>query len=157
MNNIKGIPYLQVGFNKSGQRQNTPSIPQGTTDLIVISHGWNNTAAAAEDLYTKLFGNFVDVTAGDHAIAARKIAIIGVIWPSKKFDDLMTQLEGHGKSPGGAKLLSAADQAQAESAILEAISRAAPIFDDSGDNERIARLRGLVSNLENDPKAQEEF
>jgi len=157
MNNIKGIPYSQVVFDKNGQRQNTPRIPKGTTDLIVISHGWNNTAAAAEDLYTKLFSNFVEVTAGDHAIAARKITIIGVIWPSKKFDDLMTQFEGLGKSPGGAKLLSAADQAQAESAMLEAISRAAPIFDDPGDDERIARLQGLVPHLENDPKSQEEF
>ena len=157
MNNIKGIPYSQVVFDKDGRRQNTPSIPNGTTDLIVISHGWNNTAAAAEDLYTKLFSNFVAVTAGDHTIGARKITIIGVIWPSKKFDDLMTQLEGHGKSPGGAKSLSAADQAQAESAMLEAISRAAPIFDDSGDDQRIARLRELVPHLENDPKSQEEF
>jgi hypothetical protein len=157
MNNIKGIPYSQVVFDKNGQRQNTPAIPNGTTDLIVISHGWNNTAAAAEDLYTKLFSNFVDVTAGDRAIAARKITIIGVIWPAKKFDDLMTQLEGLGKSPGGAKSLSAGDQAQAESAMLEAISRAAPIFDDPGDDERIARLQGLVPHLENDPKSQEEF
>ena len=96
MNNIKGIPYSQVVFDKNGKRHNTPRIPHGTTDLIVISHGWNNTAAAAEDLYTKLFSNFVDVTARDHAIAARKITIIGVIWPSRKFDDLMTQLEGLG-------------------------------------------------------------
>jgi len=157
MNNIKGIPYSQVVFDKNGKRQNTPRIPHGTTDLIVISHGWNNTAAAAEDLYTKLFSNFVDVTARDHAIAARKITIIGVIWPSKKFDDLMTQLEGLGRSPEGAKLLSAVDQGQAESAMLEAISRAAPVFDDPGDDERIARLQGLVPLLENDPKSQEEF
>src|SRR3984893_12505778 len=100
MNNIKRIPYAEVGFGKDGKRPNRPAIPDGTTDLIVVSHGWNNTAAAAEDLYTKLFSNFADVTAGDHAIASRKIAIIGVIWPSKKFDDLMTQLEGGGKGAG---------------------------------------------------------
>ena len=50
MNNIKGIPYLEVVFDKDGKRQNTPVVPNGTTDLIVMSHGWNNTAAAAEDL-----------------------------------------------------------------------------------------------------------
>ena len=157
MNDIKGIPYAEVVFDKDGQRQNTPVIPDGATDLIVVSHGWNNTAAAAVDLYTKLFSNFADVTAGDKAIASRKIAIIGVIWPSKKFDDLMTQLEGSGKAPGGAKSLSAADQAQAEAAMLEAINRAAPIFDDPGDSERIARLQALVPTLEDDPGSQEEF
>jgi hypothetical protein len=157
MNNIKGIPYLEVVFDKDGKRQNTPVVPNGTTDLIVMSHGWNNTAAAAEDLYTKLFSNFVDATAGDQAIAARKIAIVGVIWPSKKFDDLMTQLEGNGKAPGGAKSLSAADQAQAEGAMIEAIKRAAPIFDDPGNDEQITRLQALVPKLEDDSKSQEEF
>jgi hypothetical protein len=157
MNNIKGIPYSEVVFDKNGGRQNTPVIPSGTSDLIVVSHGWNNTQAAAVDLYTKLFSNFADVTAGDHALAARKIAIVGVIWQSKKFDDLMTQLAGYGKAPGGAKSLTAADQAQAEAAMLEAINRTAPIFDDPGDNERIARLQALIPNLEDDSKSQEEF
>jgi hypothetical protein len=157
MNNIKGIPYLEVVFDKNGQRQNTPVIPSGITDLIVMSHGWNNLPAAAEELYTKLFGNFADVTVDDHTIAARKIAIVGVIWPSKKFDDLMTQLEGSGKAPGGAKSLSAADQAQAEAAMLEAISRSAPLFDDPGDAERIAGLKALVPKLETDAQAQEKF
>jgi hypothetical protein len=157
MNNIKGIPYAEVIFDKDGQRQDAPVIPDGTTDLIVVSHGWNNTAAAAEDLYTKLFSNFADVTAGDQAIASRKIAIIGVIWPSKKFDDLMTQLEGSGKAPGGAKSLSAADQSQAQAAMLEAINRAAPIFDDPDDSERIAKLQENVPTLEDDSDSQDEF
>jgi len=157
MNNIKRIPYAEVVFDKNGQRRNTPVIPEGTTDLIVVSHGWNNTAAAAEDLYTKLFSNFADVTAGDQAIASRKIAIIGVIWPSKKFDDLMSQLERNGKAPGGAKSLSAADQSQAEAAMLESINRASPIFDDPGDSELIARLHALVPTLEDDSGSQEEF
>jgi hypothetical protein len=157
MKEIKGIPYSEVVFDKDGKRQNKPVVPDGTTDLIVVSHGWNNTAAAAEDLYMKLFSNFADVTKGDEASASRKIAIIGVIWPSKKFDDLMTQLEGNGKAPGGAKSLSAADQAQAEAAMLEAINRAAPIFDDPGDSDRIAKLQALIPTLEDDFGAQEEF
>jgi len=157
MNNIKGIPYSEAVFDKNGNRQNTPVVPDGTSDLIVMCHGWNNTPAEALDLYTRLFGNFADVTAGDRALAARKITIVGVIWPSKKFDDLMTQLEGCGKAPGGAKSLSLADQAQAEAAMLEAIKRAAPIFDDPGDNERLARLQGLIPKLEHDSRSQEEF
>lgn len=157
MNEIKGIPYAEVRFDKDGRRQNTPVIPAGTTDVIVMSHGWNNDDAAAEELYTKLFTNFANVTAGDPAIGRRKIAIVGVIWPSKKFDELMTQLEGTGTAPGGAKSLSAADQAEAEAAMREAIKRAAPIFDDAGDADRIAKLQALVPKLENDAAAQEIF
>src|SRR5262245_15052674 len=109
MNKIKGIPYSEAVFDKNGSRQNTPVIPNDTREPIDVSHGWDNTPAAGLDLYTKRFGNFADVTAGDRALAGRKVAIVGVIWPSRKFDDLMTQLEEHGKAPGGAKSLSAAD------------------------------------------------
>src|ERR1700733_2016888 len=144
MNNIKGIPYFEVQFDKDGRRLNTPSVPPGQTGLIVMSHGWNNDAAAAEDLYVKLFSNLVDVTAGDPAFSHLKIAIIGVIWPSKKFDELMTQLEGTGKAAGGAKSLGAADRGAAEAAMQQAISRAAPAFDDPDDSDRIAKLQAIV-------------
>src|SRR5260370_28320710 len=140
MNEIKGIQYTEVKFDKDGQRQNTPVIPAGTTDVIVMSHGWNNDDAAAEELYTKLFTNFANVTAGDPAISGRKIAIVGVIWPSKKFDELMTQLEGTCTAPGGAKSLSAAYHAEAETAMPTAINTAAPIFDDPGGGDRITQL-----------------
>jgi hypothetical protein len=157
MDNIKGIPYFEVQFDKEGRRLNALAIPPGKTDLIVMSHGWNNDAAAAEDLYVKLFSNFADVTAGDSAFSNRRIAIIGVIWPSKKFDELMTQLEGTGSAPGGAKSLGAADQAEAEATMREAITRAAPAFDDPGDPARIAKLQALVPTLENDEDAQDQF
>ncbi len=157
MDNIKGIPYFEVQFDKEGRRLNALAIPSGKTDLIVMSHGWNNDAAAAEGLYVKLFSNFADVTAGDAAFSNRRIAIIGIIWPSKKFDELMTQLEGTGSAAGGAKSLGAADQAEAESAMREAINRAAPIFDDPGDSDRIAKLQALVPALEEDEEAQGQF
>jgi hypothetical protein len=157
MDNIKGIPYFEIPFDKEGRRLSTPSIPPGKTDFIVISHGWNNDAAAAEELYRKLFSNFAEVTADDPAFSDRKIAVIGVIWPSKKFDELMTQLEGSGTAPGGAKSLGAADQAAAENAMREAIARAAPAFDDPGDAGRVAKLQALVPKLETDEDAQGEF
>ena len=90
MDAIEGLPYSTAEFDKGGKLLRKPTVPVGTTDLIVVSHGWNNDREAAEALYLKLFKNFADVTRGDAAIAARKIAIVGVIWPSKKFDDLIT-------------------------------------------------------------------
>ncbi|MGH8527902.1 MAG: hypothetical protein ACREXY_27895, partial [Gammaproteobacteria bacterium] len=87
--NIKGIPYSTAEFDKEGKPLTQPTVPAGSTDLIVISHGWNNDRNEAEELYRKLFENFVDVTANDPAIKQRKIAVIGVIWPSKKLDEFM--------------------------------------------------------------------
>lgn len=160
MNDISGIPYVQVNFDANGRRLNAPSIPAGTTDLVVVSHGWNNSEQQAHELYTKLFTNFATVTQGDAAFATRKVAILGVVWPSKKFDELMTHLEGNGEVTGGAKSLGAGDKAAAEQAMREAIARAAGAFDQPGDEERLAKLRSLealVPKLENDPAAQEQF
>ena len=158
MTEIKGIPYAQVKFDKDGKRQNTPDVPAGTTDLIVVSHGWNNTEAAAQELYKKLFGNFSNQIKNDPAYKDRKVAIVGVIWPAKKFDDLMTQLSGSaGRDTGGAKSLGAADPAAAEAAMHEAIDRAAPAFDDPGDDQRIAKLHSLVPTLEKSKADQAAF
>ena len=158
MTEIKGIPYAQVKFDKDGKRQNTPDVPAGTTDLIVVSHGWNNTEAAAQELYKKLFGNFSNQIKNDPAYKDRKVAIVGVIWPAKKFDDLMTQLSGSaGRDAGGAKSLVAADPAAAEAAMHEAIDRAAPAFDDPGDDQRIAKLHSLVPTLEKSKADQAAF
>ena len=49
MNDIAGIPYVEAEFDKNGNLKNQVSLPSGVTDLIVISHGWNNDAAAARD------------------------------------------------------------------------------------------------------------
>ena len=155
-NHIKGIPYSAAEFDKAGKLLSQPTVPAGTTDLIVVSHGWNNDRADAEALYTKLFGNFADVTANDPAIKQRKIAIVGVIWPSKKFDDLMTQPKGS-KVAGGAAATGATDKAASEAEMLAAIDRVAPLFDDAGDAERLESLRKLVPKLEDDTAAQGEF
>lgn len=156
--NIKGIPYSTAEFDKEGKPVTQPTVPAGSTDLIVVSHGWNNDRNEAEELYRKLFENFVDVTANDPAIKQRKIAIIGVIWPSKKFDEFMTQPPTGSKIAGGAASAGeGVDKAASEAAMRAAIDRAAPLFDDEGDNERVAALRKLVPKLEDDTGAQQEF
>ena len=153
---IKGIPYSAAEFDKAGNLLSAPSVPAGTTDLIVVSHGWNNDRADAEALYTKLFGNFADVTAADPTIQQRKFAVVGVIWPSKKFDQLMTQPATH-KAAGGAASGGAVDKAASNAEMLAAINLVAPLFDDAGDAERLAALRKLAPQLEDDPAAQREF
>jgi predicted alpha/beta hydrolase family esterase len=158
MNDIKGIPYSAAEFDKDGKPLGQPTVPAGTTDLIVISHGWNNSRDEAENLYKKLFENFVDVTATDAAIAQRKIAIVGVIWPSKKFDELMTQPAADIKAAGGAAAIGkGGSKAASQATMLAAIDRVAPLFDDEGDEERVALLRKLVPKLEEDKKAQQTF
>ena len=57
------------------------------TDLIVMSHGWNNDAREARELYAKLAASMRAVLNEGRipALQNRKIALVGVLWPSKKF------------------------------------------------------------------------
>lgn len=157
MNDIKGIPYSTVEFDKNGNIVGAePTVAPDRTDLIVISHGWNNNHQEAEQMYSKLFGNFVDVTADDPAIARRKIAIVGVLWPSKKFNELMTQ-PGAAKAAGGAAAFGGADQDAAEAAMRAAIDLAAPLFDGAGGAAGLDKLRALIPGIEDNASAQEQF
>ena len=89
MNNIAGISYTAARFDKDGAAlsQQEVTLPQGTTDVIVASHGWNNTEEQAEQLYKQLFTSFAAVASDQ--LQNKKIAIVGVIWPSKKFTDVV--------------------------------------------------------------------
>lgn len=156
MNAIGNIPYSTAEFDKHGRQLKAPDVPPGTTDVIIVSHGWNNDRTEAEALYTKLFTNLAQVTAGDDAMRQRKLAIVGVIWPSKKFDELVTQSQADARA-GGAASAARGDKAATQAAIGEAIDRAAPVFDDNADVERLARLRDAAARLDDEPEAQEEF
>src|SRR5262249_4820962 len=112
MADIAGFPYYRVEFNKKA----TPADPAqveavldavepaaGLTDLLVVSHGWNNDMADAQSLYEALFQRFRDaldirLVPG---VADHKFAVLGVFWPSKKFaeEELI---------PGGAASISSA-------------------------------------------------
>jgi hypothetical protein len=158
MTDIKGIPYSAAVFDKDGKPSSNPTIPADTTDVLVLSHGWNNDAADAEGLYTRLFSNFVTVAGNDPEIKKRKLAIVGVIWPAKKFDELVTEVGTQGGKAGGAMSVGEEDKTAAKAAMTAAINRAAPLFDDPDDDKRLAKLHELANaNLEHDETAQKEF
>src|SRR4029077_15433999 len=106
MNDIAGIPYTEAQFNKDGGLENQVNPPAGVTDLFVMSHGWNNDADAARELYRKFFENFVAV-AQPNDLPGRSLAIVGAIWPSKKFDELVAVSGVPGGAEGSASLQTA--------------------------------------------------
>ena len=95
MGNIAGFPNFEIEFNKNGAANDPAAVKQvldflaqGTvTDLLIISHGWNNDMAEARDLYRRFFARVREVMDGHHVagIDTRKFAVISVLWPSKKF------------------------------------------------------------------------
>jgi hypothetical protein len=92
MATVAGFPYFELELTKLGavfkpeQRQAivTAATGAGTTDLVVVSHGWNNDMADARELYAKLLGHLASFLGN---AGMKGIAIVGVLWPSKRFAD----------------------------------------------------------------------
>jgi hypothetical protein len=95
MPELSGIPYAEVELTKDGavhddrQVQALVELAADTqaTDLLVIAHGWNNDLDDARRLYTAFFQRFREVLDRGviPAMDGRRLAILGLLWPSKKF------------------------------------------------------------------------
>ena len=154
MGDIAGFPYLEAEFTKEGALLAPPDPKQiadfvtsaGATDLLVISHGWNNDMDEARTLYRDFFGHARKALQEGMVpgAASRRFAVLGVLWPSKKFaeEDL---IPGGGAGLGGAE----------DSAIgnrLEQLGQADP-----SAAAALGQARGLLDRLEHDSAAQRRF
>lgn len=120
---------------------------EGWTDLILISHGWNNNEAEARDLYTRFFAALHQVMGAGvlPKIAGRKIAVAAVFWPSKRFTD-------PSQIPGGAAGLS--DPTAQLNAQLDDLKS---LFPDPDSAAMIEHARAQLSTLETSKTAQDDF
>ena len=101
MDEIAGLPFLRLKYDKDGDRIDPggPVRPAGVKNLIVIAHGWKNDEAAADRLYATLVGNMRAATGGAQALDEGKFGVSGVYWPAFVFKPDLTILEDDG---GGA-------------------------------------------------------
>lgn len=98
------LPYAAVEFTTTGTPLDPAQVEAAlemldraqATDVIIVSHGWNNDMAAAERLYTALIDNLATVLP---AGSDKKPAVIGVLWPSVRWAD-EDQLAGGGVALG---------------------------------------------------------
>jgi hypothetical protein len=138
------------------------------TDLLVLSHGWNNDIPEASQLYQDLLAKLDGVldAAPPAGIAARAFVALEIFWPSKKFDDpaLVPGGGGAAVSGGGTDLPAAAllarldqfaqdprrlggqDVDPVRSALVEQAKSLVPTLDqESSQREFVHLLRTLVS------------
>ena len=89
------LQHFDIEFDKHGrifdQAQLSAivgAVPQ-FTDLIVMSHGWNNDMADARALYDRLIQSLDKLVADNKVpgVAGRKLAAVRIFWPSKRFTD----------------------------------------------------------------------
>ena len=155
MNNIAGISYEAARFDKDGAALNQQDVrlPQGTTDVIVASHGWNNTEEQAEQqLYIPLFTNFAAIASDQ--LQNKKIAIVGVIWPSKKFTDVVDAAVAQQARGGGAGFGSSSTAA--DETIKAKLDVIATMFDKKAA-KKITAAKNQIGKLESDLAARRKF
>lgn len=157
------FPYYPLEFTKDGAINSaaqlaalidaltTPTGKQVVTDLLVISHGWNNDIPEAESLYTMLGDHVSNVlskqTSAGATIRARRVIVCGILWPSKKFDDKAL-------IPGGAAGLNDAAGAADAAAAVDLLAG----FVDTPDAKKaLARAKALVPSLAGSLDARDEF
>jgi hypothetical protein len=154
MNDIAGIPYVAATFDKDGAALNKQEVklPDGTTDLIVASHGWNNNQEQAEELYTELFTNFAAVASDQ--LQNKKVTIVGVIWPSKRFTDVVDAAVAEQGRGGGAGF--GTSSAAADETIKAKLDVIATMFDKKAA-KKIAAAKNQIGKLESDLAARRKF
>lgn len=159
MNSIKNIPYFEALFDKNGALTNSVTLPNGITDVFVMSHGWRNDANEATQLYTDFFNNFFDpqvVSSG--RLAGRNCAIIGVFWPSKNFDALIAA-QGAGTPQNAAAIGDAVSDPESQKKLiaqLEAL-KASGIFDEPAQRQALTEAQALVPDLDTKATARAAF
>jgi len=91
---LNNFCYQELEFAKDGsvvhpeQAAAVAGLAASVTDLIVMSHGWNNNIDEARDLYRALTASMNTVLpSAPIALGGRSIGILGVLWPSKRFTD----------------------------------------------------------------------
>jgi hypothetical protein len=134
------------------------------SDVLLLSHGWNNNKDEAAELYKELTAN-IDKCLGSPSVAwgDRKIVVVQIYWPSKRFDDPdlipgggAASLDGHGESTGSLEKvldnLTIAPRRLGENTpdlvrveIIQRAKAAVPKLDsDAGKAEFLSELRALV-------------
>jgi len=93
MEHIEGLPAITITYRKSGQAKDSQHARKlrefiktaDIDDLLVISHGWNNSKAEAFKLYRELLKNFKAARSNNAKLANKKIGVLAIVWPSKRF------------------------------------------------------------------------
>jgi hypothetical protein len=154
METVQGFPFFAVEFGKDGSVFNPAQVSdlfqglkhQQTTDLLVLSHGWNNDMADARSLYDRLLAQFRQVLTA-RTLPGRTFAVLGVLWPSKKFAD--TQLIPSGAAGANSPITTAL--------LAAALDQLHGAFDMPGADETLDAAKKLLPDLEDKPSAQAEF
>ncbi len=133
------FPYQAAHFNKNGQQKFELSALPTTSDVLLISHGWNNDEQEAQEFYDKLLEN-MQALCGKDLPAGRSLSVVGIFWPSKKFN--FADREARSRGPAAA---AGGGNADGDALVQDALDNLRMAFEDEEADkqvlvEQIARL-----------------
>jgi hypothetical protein len=158
------FPYAEVEFRSTGElhdpAQQRAAIDlvtdAGAADVLFLAHGWNNDKDQAARLYERLTDNIAAVRGNVPGARERKLAIVGLLWPSVKWAD-DDDLAGGGLSSAdeAADLIAAIKQRVVDPEIADRLARLVPTLETSQDSRAafLAELRALLPDLPDDEEA----
>lgn len=158
MENVAGFPYFEVEFDKKGRLVDPGQAEAlvgfveggGASDLLVVSHGWNNDIADARGLYKERLLPVLRGQVGNvPGLAGRTLAVMAIFWPSKKFAE-KEQIPGGAAAFGGGGSVSEDDLR----AQLEELRGG---FEDEADDQALEAAKGMVRDLEASADARRRF
>lgn len=158
------FPIFNLEFTKQGlvfdENQVTEILNQVDqfSDLLIMSHGWNNDKQEARQLYDMLSENLVKLLPHVPELKDRQFAELRIFWPSKRFAD-------EELIPGGGAASATQESDAALVRILEELKRdperLPEQFNDSGsDLERTEILDEVLAQiplLDSDLNARQQY
>ncbi|RYF40599.1 MAG: hypothetical protein EOO27_47465, partial [Comamonadaceae bacterium] len=124
-----------------------------TTDLLVLAHGWNNDKAEATTLYDTLTTSLEAVGLPESGPGSR-VAVMRVLWPSKKFA-LESLIPG-----GGAASATTANDAALLTALQQLEQDPVLLGDDGTDPTRadmVKCAKAQIEDLDTSADARREY
>jgi hypothetical protein len=131
-------PTVEVEFTSTGQLHDPDqqaaavAAARDATDVLVLVHGWNNDMVVARRLFTALSGSVAAATDQVPGADARRIAVVGVLWPSVRWAD-DDHLAGGGVGLGDeeAELLAAIAASVEDPVLATELETLVPQLEDS--------------------------
>ena len=148
-------PYAEVQMRTDGTVNDPQELAKavdmvktsGATDVVLLTHGWNNDMGAARGLYTALDTSLKAVEPATMSASGRKLAIVGILWPSIKWAD-EAKVAGGGAGIGDAAGDLAAEIAERieDPAVRDQLVALVPKLDTSAEARAsyLELLRGLL-------------
>lgn len=161
MQQIHGFDYIPLEFERGGNPVDSARAAAleahvkaaAITDVLFLAHGFRNDAADATRLYSDFLDNFsrsIATPSLQPALAGRRFAVAGVLWPSKSFSE-----GGADAGDGSVRAAGADDDRESARAQLQGLLAE---FDDPARRTAIQQALALFDEVTpSDTAAQDAF